>query len=160
LHPVGVQPSARVEQARQRHLHSCFTLACCQVQDAQVLLGCPGRLLLQEQVVGQAEAAAGEQVGAVAVVGERPGLAHQPVDDVPVVDPVLVAPAQAGQFFHPLLGVEDLDPLGVQAGLDPLADQPAGQRVDVALHPGGAARFHPHPQPLEGLQPAGRQGPQ
>jgi len=36
----------------------------------------------------------------------------------------------------------DLDPLGVQPRLDPLAGQPAGHRVDVALHPDGAARLH------------------
>jgi hypothetical protein len=44
-------------------------------------------------------------------------------------------------------------------GLDPLADQPAGHRVDVALHAGGTTRFDPHPQPLEGFQPAWRQRP-
>jgi hypothetical protein len=79
---------------------------------------------------------------------------------VAVVDPVLAPAPQPGQFLHPLAGVPQLDPLGVQVGLDPLADQPAGHRVDVALHAGGAARLHPHPQPLEGLQPAGRQGPE
>ncbi|HEX2185771.1 MAG TPA: hypothetical protein VHN78_09730, partial [Chloroflexota bacterium] len=79
---------------------------------------------------------------------------------MPVVDPVLAPSPQPGQLFHPPLGVPDLDPLGVQAGLDPLADQPAGHRVDVALHPDGAARLHAHPQPLASFQPARRQRPQ
>jgi hypothetical protein len=79
---------------------------------------------------------------------------------VAVVDPVLTPPPQAGHFLHPLLGVPDLDPLGVQPGLDPLADEPAGHRVGVALHPDGAARLHPHPQPLARLQAARRQRPQ
>ena len=77
-----------------------------------------------------------------------------------VVDPVLAPPPQPGQLLHPPLGVPQLDPLGVQAGLQPLADQPAGHRVDVALDPHGAAGLHPHPQPLERLQPALRQRPQ
>jgi hypothetical protein len=124
------------------------------MQDSQVLLGRAGRLLLHEQVVGHAEAAGGEHLGVVTVVGESPGLSHQPVDDVPVVDPVLAAAAQPGQFCHPLLGVEDLDPFSVQPGLDPLADEPAGQRVDVALDPDGAACLDPHAQPLTRLQAA------
>jgi len=79
---------------------------------------------------------------------------------VAVVDPVFAPATQSGQLLHPLLGIPEFEPLGVQVGLDPLANQPAGHRVDVALHPHGAARFHPHPQPLEGLQPALGQGPQ
>jgi hypothetical protein len=127
------------------------------VQDAQVLLGRPLRLLVQEHIVGQAEATAGKQVGLVAVVGERPRFANQPVDHVPVVDPVLVAAAQARQRLDQLLPVPDLDPLRVEAGLHPLPDQPAGHRVDVAFHPDGAAAVHPHREPLARLQASGRQ---
>ncbi len=71
-----------------------------------------------------------------------------------VVDPVLAPAPQPRQVLHPPLGVPQFDPLGVQAGLEALADQPAGHRVDVALHPDGAAGLHPHPQRLERLQPA------
>jgi hypothetical protein len=79
---------------------------------------------------------------------------------MPVVDAVLAPPAQPGHLLDALLGVEEFDPLGVQPGLQPLADQPAGHRVDVAFHPDGAAGLHPDPQPLARLQPAGRQRPQ
>jgi hypothetical protein len=158
-HGVGVQRPARVEQPGQRRFHPRLALACCQVQDAQILLGRPGRLPLDQQVVGHTEAAGGEQVGPVAVVGEGPRLADQPVDDVPVIDLVLAPPPQPGQFLHLLLGVPDGHPLGVQPSLDPLADQPTGHRVDVALHPDSAARLHPHAQPLEGLQAACWQRP-
>ncbi len=160
LHTGGVERAARVEQGRQRRLHARLTLACRQVQDAQVLPGRPGRLPLHETVVGHAEAAGGKHLGTVAVVGERPRLAHQPVDDVPVVDFVLAPPAQPGHLLHALLGVPQFDPLGVQPRLEPLADQPAGHRVDVARHPDGAARLHPHAQPFARLQTARRQGPQ
>jgi hypothetical protein len=130
------------------------------VQDPYILLGRPLRPLRPQGVVGHAEAAAGEQVGLVAVVGERPRLTHQPVDDVPVVDPVLAPTPQPRQRFHRPLGVPDLDPLGVQPGLHPLADQPTRYRVGVALHPDGAACLHPHPQPLARLQPPGGKRPQ
>jgi hypothetical protein len=130
------------------------------VQDAQVLLRRPRRLLHQQRVVGQPELAGGEQVGPVAVVGERPRLADQPVDHVPVLHPVLAPPPQPRQLLHPPLGVPHLNPLGVQPGLDPLANQPAGHRVGIALDVDGAAAVHPHPQPLARLQPPRRQRPQ
>lgn len=130
------------------------------MQDPQVLLGRPFRLPLRQQVVGQAEAAAGEQVRPVTVGGEGPRLAHQPVDDVPVLDLVLAPPPQPGQALDLLLAVPNLDALGVQAGLHPLTDQPAGHRVNVPFHPDGTARLHPYPQPLSCLQTAVRQRPQ
>jgi hypothetical protein len=89
FHCIDVQRLTRVEQAGQCRLHRCLALACRQVQNPQVLLGRPLRLPLQEQVVGHAEAAGGEQVRSVTVVGEGTRLADQPVDDVPVLDAVL-----------------------------------------------------------------------
>lgn len=108
---------ARIEQSDQRCRHLCLALACRQVQDAQVLLGRPRRLPLHEQVVGHAEATAGEQIRPIAVVREGSRLAHQPVNDVPVVDTVLAASAQTRQRLQQLLAVPHFDPLGVQTGL-------------------------------------------
>ncbi len=142
----------------QGRLHAALALAGRQLQDAQVLLGGPPGLLHEQHVVGGAEAAAGEQVGLVAVVREGPGLADQPVDDVAVRDLVLAATPQPGQPLDLLLAEPDLDPLGVQAGLHPLADEPARHRVDVARHADGAAGVHTHLQPLARLQPTRRQG--
>jgi hypothetical protein len=79
---------------------------------------------------------------------------------VPIVDAVLAATPQARQPFYQPLGVPDLDVIGVQAGLDPFANQPAGHRVGVALHVNGAAAIHPHPDPLARFQTPRRQGPQ
>jgi hypothetical protein len=78
---------------------------------------------------------------------------------VAVVDPVLPSSPQSGQLLHSLARIPEFDPLGVQVDLDPFADQPAGHRIDVALDPDGAARFHSHPQLLERLQPTLRQRP-
>ena len=115
------------------------------MQDAQVLPGRPPGLLLEEPIVGQPEAARREQVVAVAVIAERARLAYQPVDDVPVLDAVLTAATQPRQVLDPPLGVPHLDVVGVQAGLHPLADQPAGHRVRVAAQVDGAAPVHTHP---------------
>jgi hypothetical protein len=156
-HGVSVYRPAVVEQTEQRRLHGRLALVCSQVQDAQVLLGRPGRLPLEQQVVGHAEAAAGEQVGTVAVVSERSRLAHQGVDDVSVVDLVLATSPQTGQLGHLLVGIPELQPLGMQAGLEPLTNEPAGHRVDVTLHPHRAACLHTHTQPLARFQPTGRQ---
>jgi hypothetical protein len=130
------------------------------VQDPHILPGSPLRSLLEQDVISHAEATAGKEIRLVAIVGERPRLANQPVDDVPVIHPVLTPAAQPRHHFHLLLAVPDLDLLGIQPGLHPLADQPATYRVDIALDADGAARLHPHLQPLTRFQPMRRQGPQ
>lgn len=152
--------SARPQQLFQDRLNPRLTLPGGQVQDAQVFPGRPLRLLLDQPVVDQAEATRRKQVVSIAVVGERPRLAHQPVDDVPVVDAVLTAAAQAGQSLDSLLGIPNLDVVGVQAGLDPFADQPARHRVGVIADVDGAARIHTHLQAPGGVDPLGRQRPQ
>jgi len=95
-HRRQAQGPLLVEQSPQRCLDAAFALVGRQLQDAQVLLGSPLRLLLPQQVVGQAEAAGGEQVGPVAVIGKGPRLADQPVDDVSVHDLVLALAPQTG----------------------------------------------------------------
>ena len=159
-HRCHTQRPLLVEQTQERRLHAAFRLAGRQLQDAQVLLGRSLRLLLPQQVVGQAEAAGGKQIGPIAVIGEGSRLADQPVDDVPVVDPVLAPAPQARQLLHLLLGIPDLDPLGVQAGFDPLTDEPAGDGVDVARYVDGAASVHPHLQSFARLQTPPGQGSQ
>jgi hypothetical protein len=136
--------TACAEQLFQDDLDPGLALPRGQVQDAQVLLGRPLRLLLDQPVIDEAEATGGEQVVAVAVVGKRPRLAHQPVDDVPVVDAVVAPATQARQALDLPLGIPDLDVVGVQARLDPFADQPARHRVGVAGDVEGAARIHSH----------------
>jgi hypothetical protein len=79
---------------------------------------------------------------------------------VPVSDPVLAPATQARQVLDQLLGVPDLDVVGVQPGLHPFPDQPAGHRVGVATDVDGAATIHPHREALAGVEALPRQRPQ
>jgi hypothetical protein len=159
-HGRGIARGARPQELLQHRLDTRLALPGGQVQDAQILLGGTLRLLLGQAVVGQAEAAGWEQLVAVAVAGERPRLAHQPVDDVPVGDPVLAPAAQPRQPLDQALGVPDLDVVGEKPGLHPLPDQPAGHRVGVTDDVDGAATVHPHPDALVGVEALPRQRPQ
>ena len=160
LHGGRRPRAARTQQLLQYRFDPRLALTRRQVQDAQVLLDRTLGVLLDQPVVGQAEAARWEQLLAVAIAGERPRLAHQPVDDVPVGDAVLAPPPQTRQVLDQALGVPDLDVVGEQAGLDPFPDQPAGHRVGVAADVDGAAAIHTHLHTLAGVQTLGGQRPQ
>lgn len=154
------QATARCQQTFQNRFNSCLALPRCQVQNLQVLLGRPLGLLFGQQVVGQPKSAAGKQVAVVAVVGERARFAHQPVDHMTVLDAMLATPPQPRQTLDQALRVPYLDVIGVDPRLDPFADQPAGHRIDIALHMNRAAAIDLHRHPLAGFQAASRQGTQ
>jgi hypothetical protein len=130
------------------------------VQDLQILLGRTLRLLGEQPVIRQPEAARREHVVAVAVVGEGARLAHQPIDDVPVLDAMLAAATQTRQAFHLLLGVPNVEVVGVDADLDAFADQPTGDRIRVAADVNRAAAVHAHRHTLAGVETLCRQRPQ
>jgi hypothetical protein len=149
-----------IQEVAQGNFHGGLVVPRRQVQDPQVLLVGRAGLGSRQRVVGPPEGARREQLLPVAVLGERPRLAHQPVDDVAVVHPALAPPAQPRQHLDPPLGVPDLQVLDEQPHLHLLADQPAGHRVAVAADVDQAALVHPRPQPLARLEPPRRQGPQ
>jgi hypothetical protein len=130
------------------------------VQQTQVFLVRRRRVLGQQRVISHAEHARRKQLLPMAILGKRSGLAHQPVDHVPVAHPLLVPAAQARQPFDQLLGVPDLHVLGVQPNLDLFPDQPARHRVAVSLHVDQAALIHTTTPPLPPFQPPRRQRPQ
>jgi hypothetical protein len=76
---------------------------------------------------------------------------------VTVGDAVLAPASQSRQALDQVLGVPDLDVVGMQAGLHPFPDQPAGHRVGVADDMDGAATIHPHPDALAGVEALPRQ---
>ena len=150
---------APAQKFLQRLGHGLFALAAGQVQEVDVLLVGTPRLLDPQRVVGPPERRRRVEVLAVDVAGERPGLAHQPADHVPVVDVVLVLAAQPLQPQHHLLRVPHLDLVHADPRLDFLADQPRRHRVGVVLDADGAQAADPDAQPLQRLQPRRRQPP-
>jgi hypothetical protein len=160
LHPVlnrdGSDGLPLGEQLTQRRRHRRLALLRCQVQDAQVFLGRRPCVLGFQDIMGNAKHARRKQLLAVAVLGERPRLPHQPVDHVPIVDAVLVSAPQARQPFDQLLGIPDFHVLGIQPGLDLLADQPTRHRVAVPLHVDQAALVHATALSLACFQPPRR----
>jgi hypothetical protein len=114
----------------------------------------------QQFVIRLAKAARREQRRLIAVVRERSRLAHQPANDVPVVDAMLVLATQPRQHQHRLLPVTHVDVLGANPGLNPFADQTRRHRVRVLQYADRAARHHLHHQPLQRLQTPVRQRPQ
>jgi hypothetical protein len=151
---------ALVHLAAQGFLHRDLAVPRRQVQDPQILLVCCSWVAGQQGVIRQPEDARREQLLAVAVLGKRPRLAHQPVDDVPVVDALLVSATQPRQHLDPLLRVPDLQVLHEQSHLNTLADQPAGHRVTVPPDVDQAPLIDLHLQSLARLQPPRRQRPQ
>jgi hypothetical protein len=79
---------------------------------------------------------------------------------VPVIDQVLVPAPQTRQPLQTLLGIPDIQVLGIESHLDHFSDQPARHRVRVSLDMEQAAAVHPTAQPSTCLQPQRRQGPQ
>ena len=108
-------------------------------------------------VVRHPEPAGGEHRVAVAVLLERPRLAHQPVDHVAVLDPVPAPAPKPRQLVHPTGPVPDLQAFGPDVDLDPLADQPARHRVDVPADVDRAPAVDPDLDPPARLQPPRRQ---
>jgi hypothetical protein len=92
-------------------------------------------------------------------MGERSRLPHQPVNDVPVVDAMLVATARARQALDQLLRVPHIEVFHEEADLDLFANEPTGHRVAVAVDVDQAAAIDASQNALASLQAPGRQGP-
>lgn len=129
-------------------IHRALVLLRRQVEDCQIHFRRPLRPLFAQHVPGHAETAGGKEILAVAVVLECARFAHQPVDDVAVVDAALPAPPQAGHRFHPFLAVPDFQPLRIQARIDALPDEAARDRILVAVHVNQAPCVHTEAAPL------------
>jgi hypothetical protein len=133
-HRRGGQQGRVCEQDPQRIVNRDFAVMGRVLEDFQVFLRAqPVIAAVAEPIVGEAEPGGRKQILAIDVVGERARLPHQLVNDVPIVDGVLVPADQPRQCVHGTIGVPDLDAIGEQPGLDPFADQPAVDRIGVAL---------------------------
>jgi hypothetical protein len=130
------------------------------MQQTHILLVGTPWLLRHQGVVGPPIGQRRIQIFAVHIAGERPRLPHQPADDVPVVDLMLVLAPQARHPLHQFLGIPDLDGLHANPRLNLLADQTRRYRVGLVFDADGAPPPHTHALPLQALEPVPRQGPQ
>ena len=112
------------------------------MQDLQIVLGAAAFVAAgAEPIVGNAEARRGKQIIAVGVIGEGARLAHQRIDDMPIVHGMLIATHQTRQRVHLLVGVPDLDAVGEQPGFDLFAAQTTVHRIGIAMNVHQAARI-------------------
>jgi hypothetical protein len=156
-HRGDVGRTALVEQEPQRLVHAALSLLSGQEEDCQVVLDHAAGPPVLQQVISHPESAGGEHRIAVAVLLERPGLAHQPVDDVAVLDAML-APASESRQGVDLPGpVPDVEGFGPDVNIYLFADQTTGQRIGVAADVDRAPGIDPGLEPPGHLQPAGRQ---
>ena len=156
-HRFGVGRPAVVEQEPQRLVDAAFSFLRGQEKDRQVVLDHAAGPLVVQHVVGHPEPAGGEHRIAVAVLLERPGLAHQPVDDVAVLDAMLASASESRQGVDLPGPVPDVEGLGPDVNIHLFADQTAGQRVGVAADMDRAPGIDPGLEPASHLQPASRQ---
>jgi hypothetical protein len=122
---VGRLPG--VEQQPQGVVDPDLSFLGRQAEDLQVLLDRAAGPSLLQHVVGDPEPAGREHRVAVAVLLERSGLAHQPVDDVAVLDAMLPPATKPRQGVDLAGAVPDLQGLDHDVNVHRLTDQPAGQ---------------------------------
>lgn len=131
------------------------------LQDFQVRLRSgPFVVFLAETIVSQAKSGRGKQVFAIGVVRERTRLADQRIDDVPVVDCMAVPAHQSWQSVHLPIRKPNLDPIGEEPGFDLFANQPAVDRVSIAVNVNQAPGVHATGDFQTRRQPLIRQVPQ
>lgn len=129
------------------------------MQDLQIVLGAePFALVFAEPVVGDSETRRRKEVVAVSVIREGARLANQRVDHVPIMHRRLVSADETRQRIDVLIGVPDFHAVGEKPCFDPLADQAAMHRIDVAMNVNQAPRVHPAPHLQTRRQPLLGQG--
>lgn len=159
-HRVDIGWAALVEQEPQRLVHAAFSLLRGQVEQRQVVLDHAAGPPVLQHVVGHAEPTGREHRIAVAILLERSGLAHQPVDDMAVLDAMLASAPESRQRVQLPGPVPDVEGLGPDVDIHLFPDQSAGQRVGVAADMDRAPGIDPGLEPSRHLQPASRQGRQ
>jgi len=128
----------------QRLLHRVLAITGRQLQNLQVLADAlAGTVIAAEPIVGDTKLARRKHLLPILVVRERTRLADQRIDHVTVIDRVLAAARQPGHPLDFASPVPHLDDVGVDHHVDPVANQPAGNRIRVTLDLDRAAAADP-----------------
>jgi len=156
-HRLAIGRAPGVEQQPQGFVHSDLTVTRGEEEDCQIFLDRAAGPPVLQHVVGHPESAGRKHCVAVAVLLERSRLAYQPVDDVAVLDAMFLAAPESRQGVDLAGAVPDLQCFGHDVNIHQLADQTAGQRVDIAADVDRAPRIDACLDPSGHLQPARRQ---
>ena len=140
-------------------LHRVLAVPGRQFEDLQVFADALAwTVIAAKPIIGDAKVAGRKHLLPILVVLERTGLADQRIDHVTVIDRVLAAARQPGHPLNVASRVPDLDDVGVDHHVDPLANQPAGNRIRVTLDLDRAATADlDPPDTLPGIQLGRRQ---
>jgi hypothetical protein len=128
-----------------------------QLQQAHIFPVGTGRLLRLQRVIRPPKRQTRVQLFAVHVPRKCPRLANQPVDHVPIVDPVFALAAQSLHRLHPRCRVPHLDLVRTDPRFHPFPDQPRRYRIRVLLYLDRASLAHARPFLLQRLQTLRRQ---
>jgi hypothetical protein len=96
------------------------------VQEPYILLISALGLLLFERIVGLSEPHRRKQVVLVAILRKGPRFTNQRVDDMPIVDPMLVVPAQSRHGQEVLCAKVQIKRFGPHPDKHGLANQARG----------------------------------
>jgi hypothetical protein len=159
-HRLFAQRPLLRQQRNQRRRDPALAFLRRQPQQPHIFAIRTGRLLPRQRVVGPAKRHARIQIVAIHVAGERPRLAHQPVDHVPIVDAMLALATQTLHRLHQRAGVPHLDRLCADPQFHLLTDQTRRHRVRILLDLDRAPLAHARPLALQRVQPLPRQATQ
>ena len=91
---IGVQRIASAQQHANDIFHHGLAALRSQGEDLQVFFCTPLRsVFFPQRIVGKTKPACWKQILAVAIVLKRTRLANQPINDVPVIDPMFTPAA-------------------------------------------------------------------
>ncbi len=156
-HHLLRQRPTLLQQLQHDRTNTLFTFLAGQVQQTHILLVGTPWLLRHQGIVGPPIGLRRIQILPVDVARKGPWLTHQPADNVPVVDVVLILTSQPRHPLHQRLAVPYLDLLHTNARFHLLTNQTRRHRIGVVLDPNGAAAPHRDTLPLQRLQPLTRQ---
>ena len=132
---IHVRSLALCNQVPQRIVHSVLAFAGRNFQDLHVLFVCLTLgMAITQGVISDAELARRKHLFAILVIGERPRLTDQRIDEMAIIDRHTVLAHQSRHRLHGVALVGDCDLLGAHAYIDALPNQTTRNRIRVGSH--------------------------
>jgi|GEM_PF-1749245 len=140
-----IQRAFRRQQMPQRVGHGVLTFLSGDVQNLDIpFVGHFFRMSGSQRVPRHAKNTGRKHLLAVLIVGEGSRFSHQRIDDVTIIDGGQILADQSRHGLNVVFVMCHRDLFGLDAKVDELADQPAGNRVRVGAHVDRAAARDTH----------------